>query len=127
MSITIQWDNEDKTVLYQVIEGHWSWNDVYPILEQINSMMEEIDHKVTLIINMQNSSMIPKGTLLNIVKLRVETHPNVNRVIMVGARNFVQLLYNTLSRLYGQRGYSFTMVATLEEARTMADSTPISD
>ncbi len=125
MSITVQWDNEDKTALYQVIEGRWSWDEIYPILEQINGMMEEIDHKVTLIIDVQKGSMVPKGALRHIGRLRVETHPGVNRVIMVGARTLVQLLYDTISKLYGQQGYNFAMVSTLEEARTMAASAPI--
>ncbi len=52
--------------------------------------------------------------------------PLSQEFIAAGAKTFIQLLHNTISKLYGQHGYSFTMVSTLEEARSMAASAPIS-
>jgi hypothetical protein len=116
MGITAVWDNDERTVIRYIHEGRWDWSDFYHAIQAANSMMDQVSHKVGLIIDVEQSSVVPSGAISRISGLRGKVHRNTGMTALVGANMFVRLLYDLFQKVYGMTT-DFVMVSTLDEAR----------
>lgn len=120
MGIHASWDNEEKTVIHSVDDGEWDWKDAYAITQQINEMIESVNHKVDLIIGDDTRRMgkIPPNAVTHWHTAYRSLHPNVGLIVIVGANSFVRALVNVLIKITHSNS-QIRMVSTLTEAHTL--------
>jgi len=131
MSIKVLWDNTEKTIIRYMYEGRWTWDDFQIAYTEAKVMLDEVNHKVALIIDVRNSSLLPNGILSRAKNQTRTRHPNEDTVVIVGANAFVRAIYDVMRNLYAdaiqKRGYY--LASTVEEAHTLLANlkSPVSD
>ncbi len=117
MSIVVQWDNPEKTILRQKFEGKWTGAEYYASLDEISLLLKEVNHRVHWIGDMTNSVGIPALNLLaasgRVVKMVEHQFLTVS---VVKAHNYFQSLVNVVRRMSPSLAERVYFVNTLEDA-----------
>ncbi len=119
MPIVTVWDNDEKTVLRHVYEKSWTWADFKANLMQCREMLDSIDYTADLIIDTRNGRTLPDGAMGSLGVLRMSTHPNLGKTVLVGTNLFISRLYNAFHRAYCDNEHGLALAPTLDMARTM--------
>ena len=119
MSAQVVWDNEDKTIVRYIFQGHWGWDDFYNVIEEANAMMDSVDHEVHAIIDTRGSGFTPTDLLSHLRDIHTRINPKAGMHVLVGAKLFVRTTHKLFIKLDPRKGEDFTFAATLDEARAM--------
>ena len=116
MGIIIEWDDDEKTILRQVYNGLWTWQEMDAMLSQAYQLIEVVGHRVDFIVDIRKSNFVPDNFVSGIGKAERKLHPNQGVVVLVGATALIDRLLklaNDLNKIQQDPG----MVSSLEEAR----------
>ncbi len=102
MTIHVTWGNENKTVLINVYEGLWNLDDFYGAVRQTNALLDSVNHKVNIILDVGKSGLFPKGLMSAVRMLSQNPHPNNGMMAMVGCNVFVRVFYDTFMKVFAQ-------------------------
>ena len=118
MGITISWGNAEKTVILQVFDGRWTWEEFYNTGRQIQTMIREVDHEVHVLSDMTNSGALPVGGAISHANNMMKQFPeNGGLLIIISDKLFIRSMANTFSRVFsGSVGEKVRAAATIEEA-----------
>ncbi|MBN2305558.1 MAG: hypothetical protein JXQ72_13835 [Anaerolineae bacterium] len=120
MPITIEWDNDDHTVILWTLSGQWTWADIRTTQADYHDMLRTVDHMVDVIGDMRHSTTVPLKALPNFQSLMRGELPNRDRIVLVGSGTVIERLADTFNRVFrrGQRPL-FLLAGTVEEARDL--------
>lgn len=100
MKIEPTWDNEQKTIIRHIFQRGWGWTDFHQALEEASRMMNTVDHRVDVILDFRDASIIPSGAITQVKKAYSNPkHPNVGTTVVVGANSFMQALVQVGTKL----------------------------
>ena len=116
MPITVDWFNDEQTVLCFTYIGAWGWEEFYGSIQQSHKLMAHVNHTVHILIDVQDSQLFPTNMLSHLHQLRSIAHPNTGDVVVVGANSFLRTLSELYVRGFGHVGRRFKLVKTLKEA-----------
>ncbi|MBL8155209.1 MAG: hypothetical protein JNM70_13580 [Anaerolineae bacterium] len=123
MAIRVEWDDLNHTKLKYIYEGSWNWDEFQKARKQAVSMMDSVDYKIDVIIDIAQSGVLPNNILSRASSILRERHPREKTTIVIGASPLIRFLYDVARRIYAEvidnRGYY--IVSNLEEARRIAD------
>lgn len=122
MKITPTWDNTEKTILRHVFERGWGWTDFHQALEQAAGMMNEVGHRVDIIFDFRDASLIPSGAITQVKKAYSNPkHPNAGTTVVIGASSFMQALVSVGTKLTtaANQSWDVKFAMTLEEAHNI--------
>lgn len=121
MKITVEWDNEQHTILRWVFQSRWSWDDYSTAQQESNEILAEIDHPVDVIGDLRNTSSLPSNALTAYRGFVAETAPNVDLIVLVGASRFVKAMVNVFVKVMPGKvpGTHFVMADTIDRAYTL--------
>ena len=126
MSITTQWDNPEHTIIRYIYNGSWSLDNFYAALKESHDLMDTVNYRVGLIIDLQNSKLVPNGVLSHGKNVSLRKHPNQGKSIIVGASSFVRTLFDVYKKVYrtsfDETAYDFAR--NLEDARSLLTRQP---
>ena len=119
MSISVSWDNPQKTVIRYLVEGEWGWDDLQAANGEMNKLLETINHQANILLVLHNTSLVPNEVFSRFKRSMRTRHPRLGSVmVFVGAPRLVRMLTETFTRLYGRRaGLVFEFAETEEEGR----------
>jgi hypothetical protein len=121
MSILVQWDDPERTIIRFVYSGQWTFGDLFEAMQEARDMMDTVEHLVYGIIDMQDSKLMPNGVLSLGRNVTMRKHPNQGKSIVVGASGFTRTLYDVYRKVYrttfDESAYAFA--SSLDEARLM--------
>ncbi len=127
MSITVIWDNPEQTIIRYIYNGQWNLDNFYHALQESREMMDTVNRRVGLIIDVQNSKLVPNGVLSHGKNVSLRKHPNQGKSIIVGASGFVRTLFDVYKRVYrtsfDETAYAFA--TNLDDARSLLLEHPI--
>ncbi len=123
MPIQAVWDNEEKTVIRYIIDGHWTWDEMNAAVAVSNAWLDEANRKIDFIHDMRSSEGVPPGALTQLKRYIGKEHPNTGRSVVVGAKksvanSFAKGLLDMVHKLY-KRDWGFVFADSLEEARAL--------
>jgi hypothetical protein len=95
MPISVQWDNPDKTLLRWNFEGKWTWDDYYAAMEQNNALLDSIQSKADLLIDMQQTNIVAAGFTSQFRRIS-QFHPKAGFAIIVLNSRFIEIMLNML-------------------------------
>jgi hypothetical protein len=119
VSITVEWDNPQKTVVRYIFSRGWTWADYHNSIQRAVELVADIPYTVNMIIDLSNSSLLPSN-ILNTVGNSMRHSPKpYDLAVIVTTNRFVESIIDILQRVYPAQGAKHPCVKTLEEARAM--------
>ncbi len=120
MSITVQWDKDENTIICFTYAGSWEIEEFFDATAQSEAMMATVDHTVDVILDMRNCSLLPRNFIFALKKTVPATRPNMGLFVLVGASPVITVFSKQIGRLLSRKGSKhFEFAATLDEARTL--------
>jgi hypothetical protein len=123
MAITVNWDDEAKTIIRTTFEGRWTLEEFWQAVQAQYALMDEINYKANFISDFSNSSMLPSGALSHARRLiNTKQHPHTGPVsVVVGANRFVEGFFGLFNRVYDDTAqkHRILFAPTLEAGRTL--------
>lgn len=118
MSIHVQWDNTEETILRYTFHGNWSWDEFLTYLITGREMMQRVHHPVHIICDLTHSGFIPKHSIKPFKNI-VDTRPaNTALVFLVSNHYLVSAIYFAIQRIYPQLCEQYRLVP--DEAKIQA-------
>ena len=121
MGIEVTWENEAKTIIQYIYDGRWTLKDFDEARAQAAKLEETVTHRVDVIIDVRNSSLVPTGAISRgkqVMTTTPSSHPNEAMAIIVGAGPLVRSIYDVVSKVYPEivRRRGFRFARSMEEA-----------
>jgi hypothetical protein len=114
MGITVAWQDAEKTALRWTFEGKWTWEEYYKALDQNNALLDAIDNKVDLIINMENTNHVPPGYVSQFRRI-AQFHPQVDFAILIMNNRFIEIMLNMLVNFQPEMRWRVIAAPSLEK------------
>ncbi len=123
MPISVEWDNEAKTIIRITYLGRWTWEENRQARQQTLEMVDRVDHIVHTIHDMRQSHGFPTDVITQVRKRLQKKHPRVGLIVVVGNKSFVHVLYDVFATIYDKlvRKRKFYLVHSLEQAYQLID------
>lgn len=122
MTVHVNWDDPNCTVIRLDFIQRWSWDDFQYMLREAHEMIRSMSYPVHLIINTLESAGFPKGSPFPHLNSMLNQHPtDTGLIIIVTRKTFFKMVIATAVRFYGNREH-VRIVSTLDEAQDMTIS-----
>ena len=100
MTIKVEWDNEEQTIIRWTFPEEWTWDDYYSALHISRQLCGQVTYMVDVIVDMQANQSIPNHVFTH-AKNAVQTSSlNVGVIVVIGVHPLLRSAYNTFKRLY---------------------------
>ena len=120
MNISIEWDNEEHTILRYDVHGPWTWDEFYTARQMASDLMDESPNDlVDAIIDFRSGNFMPRNALSHFQQVARTSNSKAGIAVMVGTTGFIKTLYYLMSRLYSSMEDKMRIAETLEEARAL--------
>jgi hypothetical protein len=122
MTVSIQWDNNEHTVLRYDFLGRWTWAEYHQALRTAFEMMASVSYEVDIIADFTQSSGLPSNAISGFAPSTKSFAPNAGHAVVVIKARFFEMLLNSFSKVYSWNGKITKASRTVEEARTILAS-----
>jgi hypothetical protein len=120
MPIHSQWDNPEKTIILTTHSAEWMWDELHEHdATVVASLLESVDHAVSIIIDMRRCAWLPLEDFAGQVKKTTNTHRfhKIDVVVFVLKEAGIGALLKTAHKRYGESAPRYLDARTIEEAR----------
>lgn len=117
MSVHVQWDNEDRTIILWSFVGRWTWGEYEDALAAAVTMLDTVDHKVDYVYDVRLMSILPPDVVTRFKTKYLKQPEKTGRFIAVGVDDYLRLVWNTFTDLPYARHLRVDYADTLEDAR----------
>jgi hypothetical protein len=116
MPISVTWGDSEKTLLLQVLQGHWEWPDFDAVMSKSNEMITSVDHTVDILGDIRESLPQVRGLGGGHMRRALDLMPdNLGVLIVVGRGHFMKILFALVVTMHEKaRGRTF-FVDSMEE------------
>ena len=120
MGYQIEWDNEEKTVVFQQYTGNPVKDDLYHLAEQSALMLNSVPHTVHLIIDERTIKLTLSSTDIKYLEKHVPTNQGVVVLIISKSGVVYKKLVQEIGKTLAPNAFKQTFfVTTVEEARQL--------
>jgi hypothetical protein len=119
MPIVPIWDNDEKTIVRHIFQGHWSIEEIRVSARMAWQMMHTVEHPVHAILDMREGDILPSGGVLAQTSRIATNRPKNAGVIILITRNpIVRTLGKAFRAAYGRfhPNLRFYFADTIEDA-----------
>ncbi len=119
MSITVEWDNPEKTIVRVTFAGRWTWAEFYEfVTKQVQPLIRTVDHTVDVISDFRDSGPLPLGPAITYANNVMKSYPpNAGIMVIVSNSLLIKTLVNVFSSAFKSGiGAKTFAVTSLEEA-----------
>ena len=125
MPIKVQWESEEKGIVYWSFEGFWLWSEYFESIQDLVNLTEPVkDKRIDIICDLRPSKHIPLNIIKNVQlgspKNSAEA-PNWGITVIVGSDNFIKLIYTLLSRINSFLAEHYVLSETMEDAHRLIE------
>lgn len=119
MTVTMAWDDTDKTIMLCNSQGRWTWEEYHETLSRIVELFKETDNRVDLIITRDPQASMPSGSPMPHFQRAMRVMPpNVGLVALVNTNGFARALVSMFTKLFATTDTAtLIIVGSHEEAR----------
>jgi hypothetical protein len=126
MPISLNWNDDDKTILRLIFWNEWDLDEYVRQFEVVIDAIKTVAHPVDILVDLRTDSFVPKGNTLRVFRHVLDNLPDNAGIIVYVNDNHVQRhmfntqlsFYNTLRRRHKRH---LQMVETLDEAYELID------
>ncbi|HEX2905716.1 MAG TPA: hypothetical protein VHO69_02570 [Phototrophicaceae bacterium] len=124
MSVFVDWDNQDHTVIRLTLQGRWQWAEVRQVLRELGTLLDTVTYPTSVIVHVNQSAWLPGDIKDNVQQITQTIHPYMGEVIIVTPLSiFVELVFQ-VAALIGGFNFPYRIAPTLEEARRLLSEVP---
>lgn len=117
MGISVNWLDENRSIVLWEVEGKWTWDDYRQAQSHADALVRDIAYKVDVILDFTENRSLPFNILSQMRFERPQQPEKRGRVVIVGASPFVIKMMDLLYTVNPNLGDRFFTAATLDEAR----------
>lgn len=122
MPIHAFWDNPEKTVVVEVVEGKWDLMDVHNLLDEVNAMFRSVPHRVDIIVDMRQTRFVPDNVIAAMSRSERFMSPNLGIIVIVNAPLLARALINAVRMVAPGLVARSAFVNSIEDARKILSS-----
>lgn len=127
MTVTVIWDDDDKTIQRFIYDGMWTWDELYGALSKGHQMLDTVDYPVDSIVDMSGTNFIPSGAMLHLKRVFSigSAHPNYSGItVFLEAEGFIRAVHMMVRDVYPEsaQNIDFIFASSLEEAHNIIRS-----
>jgi hypothetical protein len=122
MTINVQWDNEEHTLLRWDFMESWGWDDFLAAQKASNDLITSVPQTVHIIGDVSRTHASPAGAIARFRTYRRDDPPNAGKVVLVGASAYIRTMVDIFRGIFPNTGGNFTFADSLEEARAALTS-----
>lgn len=119
MPVTVVWDDDAHTAVRYDYIGKWTWEDVYAVAKEANTMVASVPYSVSIIHNMTESAGMPSGALTHARRITMSIPENWDVSVVVGSGAFTESLLSIFSKVYKKLGDHYKTAQSLDQARAL--------
>lgn len=119
MCITVEWANEDHTVMLYRVEAPWTWEDAEHAKHLYQQMTVAIDRKVNCIFDVRAIGTLPRNTLQVIAEYYSSLPVNAGIYAVVGAPTMLKAMMDVLRLMRPNVFTRYQIVNNFEDAYRM--------
>jgi hypothetical protein len=119
VSIKVAWDNPDKTIIAFQVSGMYSWAEMHESMEEKFALLDTVDHKVCILMDMREAGPLPGPVLPNLKRMITMVHPNEGTNVIVGARGIMPILFDLIVKPYRSESAAYVFADTMEQAQCL--------
>lgn len=120
MPITIEWENEQRTIARWTLEGAWTWDDFRAAQAEFHTMLREVDHMVCVIADMRRAGPLPASSIIHFRNAERSAMPNRDIIVLVGSGLLVRAVTDTFNRVFRRKDNSLFLHAdSIEDAHAL--------
>jgi hypothetical protein len=120
MGYLIEWDNEEKTVVFQQYTGNPVKDDLYHLAEESALMLNNVPHTVHLIIDERTIKLTLSSTDIKYLEKHVPANQGVVVLIISKSGAVYKKLVQDIGKTLAPNAFKQTFfVTTVEEARQL--------
>ncbi len=126
MTITLQWEDKQQTILRYDIFGHWTADELEQRMDEAAARMSTVNHPINIFVIVQDMRFIPilsLKTLRRVASAPTIRHPNFGgTIVLIGANPFIAKLFAIFQRIAPQAAHQYRFVDTLAEAHKIVQN-----
>jgi len=116
MPITMEWGNDEQTIILAMIDWPWTWDELSAAWNTGVEMMSSVPHDVHTIV-LAKTARFPIGNILsNLTAITKNVPVNIGFAIMVTENRFQQTINNIFFSLSPRLGKKGRVVSSLDKA-----------
>lgn len=119
MAYDLQWLDDSQQALHLTFMGNWGWQDVERCRYKIRSMVADIPHQVSVVIDFNAEFWIPGSIDLHLHRFNESHNPKIKVLIMVITNPLLRNLALLYSKKPGGLGYPVRLVSNMAAARQL--------
>lgn len=118
------WYNEERTILYSILEGDGTWETFHDVRREAYAMIGSQPHTVHSIMDIKNNRIMPQGIAANMQQTYDELPPNIGLIIVIGTNLLTQTLYTVIKRVFWKHKVTrrVHLVRTLEHGLELIEN-----
>jgi hypothetical protein len=119
MAITIEWVDEEKTIIKWMYQGQWTWDELAAALRTQNERLGNINEDIPVIVDMRESYLLPQNVLGNLKPMGELLSLTPSKfVVMIITNSYVKTIFNTYTKAFPKAGGNTerVIVSTWDEA-----------
>jgi hypothetical protein len=113
MSIEIQWENEEKTIVRWIFSGDFNWKDYDEGSEKLEDMIADVNHNFATIFDLSQMTALPRYAVSQYPKLIRDVPARQETLVIISLNRLVRSLGRIFTRVYRM---NIHFVLTLEDA-----------
>lgn len=120
MTITVQWDDCEQTILRREISRVWQWDALLTSIHEGHRMIDATAHQqrvYTILVISPEINSAPSGVVLKWRQLDQFRHPRTDLVVVVSERSVVRAFITIIRRISPAFRDRYAYASTLDEAR----------
>jgi|GEM_PF-4477948 hypothetical protein len=124
MSIEVRWQDDTQSVIIYDFERQWGWADMFGAIEAAAALMDSVDHKVSVVLELTKTQSIPNINLASMQKLvtaPTASHPNMTYFYIVGAKGYIRSMLDIFGRLFPKAIQQYKIASSLADALTQIE------
>lgn len=119
MPVTVDWDDEARTIVRMNMIGSWTWEEAYAGADNGYAILDSVPYEVGVIIDFSQGAGLPPNAILNARNMIHRRHPRTGLTVFVGTNSMFTALWNIFSRVYTllARKQNSVFASSVDEAR----------
>lgn len=115
----MRWHDETQKVILYDFPRQWGWADLFSAIEAAAALMDTVDHKISVVLDLTKSHTIPNLNLASMQKLvtaPTTSHPNMTYFYIVGAKGYIRTMMDIFGRLFPKAIQQYKTASSVEDA-----------
>ena len=119
MTVRVQWDDPDHTILLYTLECAWTWDEMFAAADQGVAMTASVSHPIYVIVNYRSTQGMPPKAFAQFNRITRLMNAKTELVVIAGGGTILLSLFNLFLLIAGNLASKYCWVSDLDKAYAM--------